>query len=159
MVISTFCVAILLNTALWVPWWGAWSWGSRLFVPALPLTAALASIGATSLGARWRAWLPAILFAGGVVWAVPGSVTDLLWGYAGAYDGSSQSFELTGYPPIGAWRFVGHHTLDIVWLRIAHQTKYLSLAAPLILGACAVALGRRSLVTERAEMQLAPELR
>jgi len=134
--------ALLLNTALWIPWWGAFSWGSRLFVPALPIAAALVPHGAAAISARVRAPLLAALFVMGVVWAVPGSVTNLLAGYGGTYDGTGPSFALSGYPPIGAWTFLHHLRplgagdsggVDIVWFRLARLTDNLSLLIPVAL--------------------------
>ncbi|MHB8612754.1 MAG: hypothetical protein ACYDAL_10045 [Candidatus Dormibacteraceae bacterium] len=157
--IAGLALLLFLNTALWVPWWGAWSWGSRLFVPAWPLLAILAAIGAVSLRPALRVWLPAGLFSAGFLWAVPGVATDLLGGYAAANDGSSQSFALSGYPPIGAWRFLHHlrandlgdsNALDILWFRIARRTDNASLLAPVILALSAVTLGWKALQAERA---------
>ena len=140
---------LLLNSALWSPWWGGWDWGSRLFVPAFPVLAILAAIAASSLRRRLRIWLPALLFLGGVAWAVPGTVTDLLGGYAATYDGGRQSFQLSAYPPIGGWAFLKHARsyslmdssgLDIVWLRVARVTNNASLMAPAILLGLAMAM-------------------
>jgi hypothetical protein len=142
-VIAGLTLALLLNTALWVPWWGAWSWGSRLFVPALPLVAAMAAIGVEGLRPSLRRWLPAFLFAGGVFWALPGTLTDLLGGYAGTYDGSSQSFALSGYAPIGAWKFA--HAVDVIWFRVARPTHDLSLLVPVLLLALAVGLAYKAI--------------
>ncbi len=141
-VVAGLMTLMLVNTALWVPWWGAQSWGSRLFVPALPLAAVAAAIGAVSLRPALRRWLPLVLVAGGILWAIPGTVTNLLGGYAARYDGTAQSFALSGYPPIGAWRYVHHllapnlsdaSSVDIVWFRVAHLTHDLSLAVPVVL--------------------------
>jgi len=154
LVMAALVVMLFLNTALWVPWWGAWSWGSRLFVPAWPLVAVLASVGVARLRPSVRVWLVACLFAGGVLWAVPGILTDLLGGYASAYDGSTQSFALSGYPPIGAWTFLHHlrandmadsNAIDILWFRLARNTANLSLLVPAILLPSAVALGFRAI--------------
>ena len=95
-VLGGLACLLLLNTASWMPWWGAWSWGSRLFVPALPLVAVLSAIGATSLAAPRRTRIVAVLMLGGVAWALAGSLTNLLGGYAARYDGSAQSFALSG---------------------------------------------------------------
>lgn len=166
LVLTALVAALLINTALWVPWWGAWSWGSRLFVPAFPLLAVAAAIGAEALRPGLRAWLPAVLFAGGVLWALPGTFTDLLGGYAATYDGSSQSFMLSGYPPIGALKFLHHlravsltdsHAVDVIWFRIARQTHDLSLLVPVILCALAAALGYKGLRTESSTVR-APSL-
>lgn len=133
---------LFLNTALWAAWWGGWNWGARLFFPAWPLLAILAAIGAMSLRRPMRVWLTAILFLAGVLWAFPGSITDLLAGYGGAYDGTANSFLLSGYPPLGAWQFVHHlragdladsSGIDIVWFRIARQTHSVSLVVPAFL--------------------------
>ena len=160
--VTLLALLLFLNTALWVPWWGAWSWGSRLFVPAWPVLAVLAAAGVGALGPRWRGWLPHALFAGGVLWAIPPTLVDLLGGYASAYDGSVQSFELSGYPPFGAWRFLHHirannladaSAIDNLWLRIARDTHNLSLAIPLVLLAIGVVLAleaRKRLVAGQA---------
>jgi hypothetical protein len=66
----------------------------------------------------------------------------LLGGYAAAYNGTPHSYLLTGYPPIGAWRFLHHvratdladaSALDILWFRLARQTGNASLIVPLVL--------------------------
>ena len=140
---------LFLNAALWIPWWGAQSWGSRLFVPATPLLALLAAIGASAIRANVRRWLVPTLFLWGVIWALPGTITDLLGGYAATYDGSAQSFRLAGYPPIGAWLFLRHlrassltdsSGIDILWFRVAVYTHNLSLLVPAILVVAALAL-------------------
>jgi uncharacterized membrane protein len=149
-VLAVLASVLLLNTALWMPWWGAQSWGSRLFVPALPLAAVLAAIGAASVPIQ-RRWLTAVLMLAGVAWALPGSLTNLLGGYASRYDGTHQSFALSGYPPVGAWRYIHHlfatdwsdaNSVDIVWFRFAHDTHYISVVMPvaLLLLACFLAL-------------------
>lgn len=151
-------VMLFLNTALWISWWGAESWGARLFVPAWPLVAVLAAIGAMSLKSPLRLWLTAVLFAGGVIWAIPGTVTDLLGGYGGTYDGGAKSFLLSGYPPYGAWQFLHHvraadlvdsNAVDIIWFKLAHVTHNASLLVPLILGIAAVALALKALQLAR----------
>jgi hypothetical protein len=148
-VIAILCGALLLNVSLWTFWWGGWSWGLRLFLPALPLLAVLAAVGITALPAGMRRWLPGLLLAGGVLWAVPGVFTDILGGYAGAYNGTDGSFRLSGYPPIGAWQFVHHlraYTLpdssavDLVWLRISRLTHNLSLIPPVLIAIAGAAL-------------------
>jgi hypothetical protein len=151
-VFGGLAVVELLNVATWEAWWGGWGWGLRLFVPALPLLAAMAAIGMTVLPTRARFWLPAILFFGGVIWAVPAVVTDLLGGYASAYDGTGPSFAWHAYPPFGAWRFLHHiratsltdsGAVDILWIRLAHATHNLSLIPGLAFATVAVLLGRR----------------
>lgn len=148
----------LLNVATWEAWWGGWDWGLRLFVPALPLLAVLATIGVTVLPSAIRLWLPGIVFLGGVVWAVPCVVTDLLGGYAGAYDGTMPSFSLLAYPPLGAWRFLHHlrattltdsGAVDIVWLRLAHYSHNLSLIPGAVFAFAALFLGALALRLER----------
>jgi hypothetical protein len=148
-VITGLCGALLLNVSLWTWWWGGWSWGGRLFLPALPLLAVLAAAGIAALPAGLRRWLPGLLLAGGVLWAAPGILTDLLGGYAGTYNGTDGSFRLDGYPPIGAWRFLHHlraYTLtdssavDLVWLRLSRLTHNLSLIPPVLLAAAAAAM-------------------
>jgi multisubunit Na+/H+ antiporter MnhG subunit len=148
-VITALCLALLLNVSLWTWWWGGWSWGLRLFLPALPLLAVLAAAGIAALPAGARGWLPGLLLAAGVLWAAPGIVTDLLGGYAGTYDGTGPSFRLDAYPPIGAWTFLHHWraqaptdsaTADILWLRLSRLTHNLSLVPPLLLAVAAGAL-------------------
>jgi hypothetical protein len=71
-VIMTGLVVVqLLNTAAWHDWAGGWNWGLRLFVPALPLAAVLATAGIAGLPGRLRPWLRALLFAAGAAWAAP----------------------------------------------------------------------------------------
>lgn len=146
-------LALLLTLAVWTWWWGGWNWGLRLFFPALPLLAVLAAVGITLLPRPAHAWVPAVLLLGGVVWAAPTVITDLLGGYAATYDGTSGSFRLSAYPPIGAWRFFQHwralsledsHAADILWLRLARRTHNLSLLPPLAFGLSALALLSRT---------------
>ncbi|MFI5283891.1 MAG: hypothetical protein ACHQ0J_12295 [Candidatus Dormibacterales bacterium] len=157
-VMAALVLLLFLNTALWTPWWGGWSWGSRLFVPAWPVVAILAAIGSVSLSPSIRVWLTATLFVAGALWAVPGTVTDLLGGYASTYDGSAQSFALAGYPPIGAWQFLHHlravdlgdsSAVDILWVRIAHRTGNASLLVPVILLFSAATLAWMAVRAER----------
>jgi hypothetical protein len=161
-VITGLTTVLLLNTALWVPWWGAQSWGSRLFVPALPVVAVAAAIGTLSLRPDLRKWLPAVLLLGGIVWALPGTVTNLLGGYAARYDGSAQSFALSGYPPVGAWRFLHHlgsqnlndaNGLDIAWFRLAQATHNLSVAVPVVLMLLGCFLAIKAARLERASVE------
>jgi hypothetical protein len=126
----------LLNVALWDIWWGGWNWGLRLFVPALPLLAIVAACGIPALTPRLRFWLPAIVLILGLLWAIPGVITDPLGGYAGTYDGTRGSFRLSAYPPFGAWAYFKHwravsptdqNALDILWLRAARGSQNISL--------------------------------
>lgn len=166
-VMAGLTVLMYLHTSLWIPWWGGDDWGARLFVPVWPFVAIFAAIGAISLRPSLRLWLPAALFVGGVVWAVPGTLTDLLGGYAAAYNGTPHSFLLTGYPPIGAWQFLHHiratdiadsSALDILWFRLARQTGNVSLLVPLILVISAAAFAWMALRGERAqELGTSPE--
>jgi len=141
-IMAGLIVVMYVHTSLWIPWWGGDDWGARLFVPVWPFVAIISAIGAVSLRPPLRRWLPAVLFVGGVVWAIPGTVTDLLGGYAAAYNGTPHSYLLTGYPPIGAWRFLHHvratdiadaSAVDILWFRLARQTGNASLIVPLVL--------------------------
>jgi len=100
-----------------------------------------------------------VLVAGGILWAIPGTITNLLGGYAARYDGTAQSFALSGYPPIGAWRYVHHllapnlsdaNSVDIVWFRVAHLTHDLSLAVPVVLLVLAGFLALRVVRLEQA---------
>src|ERR1700674_974339 len=147
-VMAGLILVLYLHTSLLSYWWGGDDWGARLFVPVWPLVAILAAIGAASLRPSLRVWLPATLFAAGVVWAVPGTVTDLLGGYGSAYAGTAHSFLLTGYPPVGAWQFLHHiratnladsSAVDILWFRLARQTDNTSLLVPVLLGLTAAA--------------------
>jgi hypothetical protein len=139
--IAGVVLALLFNNALWSQWWGSWSWGPRLLIPALPLLAVPAAIGAASLRPAWRTWLPALLLLGGVAWAVPGSVTDLLTGYGAAHDSGGRSWSLTAYPPL--WALVHRGSVDILWLRVAPATGYLSLLVPAALLGVATYLALR----------------
>ena len=154
LVMGALILVLFFHSALFIPWWGGWDWGARLFVPVLPLVAVFAAIGALSLRSPIRVWLTAGLFAAGVVWAIPGTVTDLLGGYAGMYDGTAHSFLLSGYPPIGAWQFVHHlratnladsNAIDILWFRIARYTSNASMIVPVVLGLSAVALAWKAI--------------
>lgn len=161
MVASVFAglaVVELLNVATWEAWWGGWDWGLRLFVPALPLLAVMAAIGVTALPATAKFWLPAGLFLGGVMWNVPAVVTDLLGGYASAYDGTAPNFSWHAYPPFGAWRFLHHiratsitdtGAVDILWIRLAQATHNLSLIPGVAFATVAVLLGRKVYQLER----------
>jgi hypothetical protein len=149
-VFAGLAVIELLNVATWEAWWGGWDWGLRLFVPALPLLAVMAAIGVTVLPLRARFWLPAVLTIGGVIWAVPAVLTDLLGGYASAYDGTAPSFSWHAYPPFGAWRFLHHiratsltdtSAVDILWIRLAQATHNLSLIPGVVFAIAAVLLG------------------
>jgi len=126
--IAGIVLALLVNNALWSSWWGSWSWGPRLLVPALPLLAVPAAIGACSLEPSRRVWLPLLLLLGGVIWAVPGAVTDLLTGYGAAHDSPGRSWALTGYPPL--WALVHGGSVDVLWFRLAPASGYLSLLVP-----------------------------
>ncbi len=141
-VMTGLFLALLLNTSLWTWWWGGWDWGLRLFFPAVPLLAVLAAAGIDRLHGPARVVLPSLLLTAGFVWAVPGTVTDLLGGYGGTYDGTAASFRLSAYPPIGAWRFVHHlralnlldpNGLDTIWFRLARRSHNLSLIPPALL--------------------------
>jgi 4-amino-4-deoxy-L-arabinose transferase-like glycosyltransferase len=143
----------VLNVATWHIWWGSWNWGLRLLLPALPILAVLAACGFHVLPETWRSWTTVALFSLGVLWAVPGVVTDLLGGYAGTYNGSRASFDWRAYPPIGAWEFLHHwravsstdsNAVDILWLRVARATGNASLLPPLVFGLAALALASRA---------------
>lgn len=160
----------LLNVATWDVWWGGWNWGLRLFVPALPLVAVLAAIGICSLRASLRLWLPTLLLAGGVVWAIPCVVTDLLNAYGGAYSSSAASFSWSAYPPIGAWKYFHHWralapidtgSADIMWLRVARFTGNASLFPPAVLLITALGLTARALAIpiRLGHTSISPQLR
>ena len=126
-------LALLLSNTLWSSWWGSWAWGPRLLVPALPLLAVPAAVGVESLRPGRRAWLPALLLLGGVLWAFAGTVTDLLAGYAASHDGSARSWALSGYPPLWALVHGASGGVDILWFRLAAASGYLSLLVPVAL--------------------------
>ena len=98
----------MLNVALWHAWWGGWNWGPRLVIPALPLLAILGAAGLGQFKPRMRSPIAALLLALGSLWAIPAVLTNLLGGYAGAYDSTAGSFRLQAYPPLGAWTFFQH---------------------------------------------------
>jgi len=147
--LSLVVIGHLVNVAMWNWWWGGWNFGLRLFVPALPILAVFAACGIKALSAKARNVIPAILLVAGLVWAVPGVLTDLAGGYAQAYDDTAPSFLWSAYPPIGAWPYLDHltatssldrHGIDIVWFRLAQQTGNLSLLPMLGLLALAALL-------------------
>jgi hypothetical protein len=152
--IGGLVAAQVLNVALWHIWWGGWNWGPRLLVPALPLIALLAAAGLAQLPARWRAPLATALLAAGLLWALPGVLTNLLGGYAGTYDGTAGSFRVRAYPPLGAWAFVQRwrasgladaNAVDILWLRTARASGNASLIPGILLLAASAAFARRAL--------------
>ncbi len=158
-VMAGLIVVMYVHTSLWIPWWGGDDWGARLFVPVWPLVAIFAAIGAVSLRPSLRLWLPAALFVGGVIWAIPGILTDLLGGYASTYNGTPHSFLPSGYPQIGAWQFLHHiraidiadsSAIDILWFRLARQTDNASLLVPLILVISSAAFAWMAVRVERA---------
>ena len=126
--IGGLVLALFLNNALWSQWWGSWSWGPRLLIPALPLLAVPAAIGAAALRPGLRVWLPGVLLLGGIAWAVPGTVTDLLVGYGAANDSPGRSWALTAYPPF--WLLVHRGVVDILWFQLARSSSYLWLLVP-----------------------------
>lgn len=139
--LAIFAILLLLNAATWYDWVGGWTWGLRLLVPALPALAILSAAGLATLRSRVRPWVAALLFLGGLIWAIPGVVTDLLAGYGGAYAASDANFSLNAYPPIGAWHWVHHwfastptdpNGVDILWFRLADATGGVSLLAPVL---------------------------
>lgn len=151
---------MLLSTATWYAWWGGWSWGLRLFIPALPLLAVLAACGVAALPHAKRRWLPGLLIVGGLVWATPCIVTYIEAGYSAAHSGSTvDQYRWDAYPPIGAWQYLDRwraetlddqRSVDIIWWRVAHRSHNLSLALPvlLVLGALLVAGRVRSLLAD-----------
>lgn len=152
-VILVLSAALLLNTTAWYMWWGGWSWGLRLFMPAVPLLAVVAGAGVDGLRGAARRWLPGALLFGGFVWALPGVATDILGGY-GEATGSGEVWQLTAYPPYGAWHFLQRvraqvpedaGAVDILWFRLAHTTGNWSLLVPVVLLAIAAVLVAHSL--------------
>lgn len=151
----------ILNVAAWDQWWGGWNWGPRLLVPALPLMAILAVCGISTLPAMLRSWLPYLLLAGGVIWAVPCILCDLLAGYAGSVaNGTTNTFAAIfnwhWYPPIGAWGWTHYLRarvptdsggIDIVWFRSIYASHYASLVPFILLlgGALVLSLRARQL--------------
>jgi hypothetical protein len=120
----------------WYGWWGAWNWGSRLIVPALPLITILVGAGIQTLQRIYRPWIVSALLLAGLIWALPGVATDMLAGYAGQYSSSSASFQIDSYPPLSAWHYATHllasspmdnTALDIFWFRFAKATHGISI--------------------------------
>ena len=150
-----------LSTAGWHDWAGGWNWGLRLFVPALPLCAVLAAAGASTLPSVLRRWLPMTLFVGGLVWALPCVITDLLAGYAGMVSGAP-IYDFGNYPPLAAWQFVhSWQELDILWIRQSLHTGYASLVplAALLAAASALAIKSVRLAADLAREQVVPARR
>ncbi len=117
---------LFLEACQFTDWVGGWDWGFRFFEPGLPLVAALAAIGAMQLPSATRRWLAASMLAGGLIWNVPAIATDILGGYGGTYAASAANWNLSAFPPLGAWRFLLHvlptggtdgSSIDIVWFR------------------------------------------
>lgn len=165
-VLAAICAALFTNVAAWAAWWGGWCWGLRLFHPAIPLLAVLAGAATQRLRGRTNDWVPPLLLAGGLLWAIPGVVTDILGGFASGMDNSGFTWKLASYPPYGAWRFLRHafpvspvdaNTVDILWLRLAPSTGYWSLAVPAVLLTIAAALVIR--IRRRASAEASEELR
>ncbi|MFN2377035.1 MAG: hypothetical protein ABR538_10885 [Candidatus Binatia bacterium] len=143
------CATMLVVTTCWHVWWGGWCWGLRIFLPAIPLLAVLAGAGVDRLGATTRRWLPGSLLAAGFVWTLPGVLTDLLAGYAQMADGAAGAWKPAAFPPYGAWGFLKRtfaenatdtKAIDVLWLRLSHQTGDAILLVPVLLLALAVAL-------------------
>lgn len=152
------CAAMLVVTTCWHVWWGGWCWGLRIFLPALPLLAVLAGAGVDRLGAATRRWLPGALLASGLLWTLPGVLTDLLAGYAQMADEAGGAWKTAAFPPWGAWSFLRRtiaenatdtKAIDVLWLRLVHDTGEWILVVPVLLLALAAALalfGRKLLV-------------
>ena len=147
------CAALFVNTIAWYMWFGGWCWGLRLFTPATPLLASVAGLGVDRLKGALRRWLPVLCLLAGFVWALPGTITDVMGGYGNA-TGEGKDWLLTAYPPIGAWQFVDRwfatglddaHAVDILWFRLARATGYWSVAVPLVLLAISIVLGARGM--------------
>jgi hypothetical protein len=144
-----FCLALLVLVGTWDIWWGGYNWGLRLYVPALPVIAVLAAIGAASLRHWLGAALVIVLLVAGVIWAAPGVVTDLGAGYGAMADKTAGSWNVAAYPPLGAWAFM-HHWLgsgigdtssaNILWLRLTRATGRRLLLIPAALIICSAGL-------------------
>jgi hypothetical protein len=133
---------LFLEACQFFDWAGGWDWGFRFFVPALPIVAALAGLGAKALPPKLNGWLPGALLAGGFIWNIPAVTTDLLAGYGQTYATTAANWRLDAYPPIGAWRFVneifptagaGGSPIDIVWFRATRVVGKVSLIPFLVL--------------------------
>lgn len=158
LVLSGFCLALLLVVSSWDVWWGGFNWGLRLYIPALPVLTVLAALGAGSLRHRLGVMLVLALLVAGIVWAVPGVVTDLGAGYGAMADKTAGSWKLAAYPPLGAWAFL-HHWLgfgiadsssaNILWLRLTRATGRWLLLIPSTLTICSVGLGWLALLQAR----------
>jgi hypothetical protein len=159
-VLLALCGALLLNTMCWKVWWGGWCWGLRLFVPALPLLAAVAGAGIDRLGRGAQRLVPAALLLAGLVCALPGTLTDPLAGFARMTDGDPLAWSLEVFPPVGAWKFVEQvfpksptdtWVVDNLWFRLAPGSGYWTLLVPVLLLAGAAALARWCVRELRAE--------
>ena len=160
-VVAALGGALLVNVAAWAAWWGGWCWGLRLFLPAIPLAAVLAGIAIGGLGRRWNVAAAAAL-AAGFAWALPCTVTDILGGYGALTEDvpNGWHWQLSAYPPIGAWKFLTHvfarsatdaGAVDILWFRQAPVVGTWLLAVPAMLltaAAVLVVVIRRRLTAE-----------
>jgi len=148
--LATLAGLLLLNTATWYAWWGGFNWGLRLFVPALPVLAVLVACGVATLSPAVRRWLPGLLLAAGLVWAIPCIVTYINAGYGAAHAANTAAqWTWDAYPPIGAWQYFDRwravtlddeRASDILWLRLALRSYNLSLVPPVLLVLGALAL-------------------
>ncbi|MBM63148.1 MAG: hypothetical protein CL484_09395 [Acidobacteria bacterium] len=149
--ILVLSVTLLASTVAWYMWWGGWCWGLRLFGPAIPLLAVVAGCGVERLSEKTSGWVPALLLALGLLWAVPGVVTDILGGFGNLGDGNV--WQLAAYPLYGAWQFLERvfaesfqdaGAVDILWFRMVHRTGWMSLLIPVALLAISSMLLKRS---------------
>jgi hypothetical protein len=139
-VMGAACLLEFLSASTWWVWWGGNSWGLRFFEPALPLAAALAATARLLSRISRPAW--ALLFAGGLAWAVPWLLVDVVTsGYGALNDAGAGRFEWRLYAPIGAWAYLPSvWDADPVWIRLAARRGSLYLVPPLLLIASAMAL-------------------
>jgi hypothetical protein len=146
----TLILGMLAIVSPWWAWWGGYAYGLRLFVPALPAVAVLATLGIPSIPKAVRPWLVGSMVFVGLICALPGVFVDMLSGYAALADQTEGSWKLLAYPPLGALHFRPHlrgfgitdiGSVDIIWFRIARRTHELSLVPPLLLGGLSVLCG------------------
>ncbi len=153
-----FSVALLLIAASWSTWWGGVAWGPRLVVPIIPLLAVMAACGLAELDRRPRFVAGALCVAVGLLFSLPGALTDIHGGYA-ALVKSSSNFAWQSHPGIGGWRTVTHllatgpfdrTAIDVHWLRIVASVGAPVLVIPAVLLGVAAALVIGVVVVERS---------